>query len=404
MWNAVESYLKRNYVQRDLILLLTIGGLYALGIFLSNTFVNVYLWRQTNDYLTIAFYNLAIFIVQPLTFIIGGKIAKMIDRIIVLRAGVIFLSVFFMMVLFIGEKAATYNILLGGLLGVGYGFYGLAFSVLIFEITEPETRDFFNGYMGALESFGGMIGPFISGIIIAKMDTEIGYMTVFSISLCLFLLAVLTSFFVGKRKADGRYCLHIAWREVRRDADLRNMMYANMFQGMREGLFVFIVAIWVYLITNSEFALGTFNLLLNGFSFVFFFLVTKMVKFRFRKKAILIGSIAISLSVFIILFQLTYVQLLIYAVVIGVFSPLLHVPFDSMAYDAIGKSRDAKTYRIEYVVWLEVFVNIGRVIAVSFFIISLYAFSNNASIPYIMVIFSFAYYFIYYFVKKTNAI
>src|SRR5699024_5118366 len=135
-------------------------------------------------------------------------------------------------------------------------------------------RDFFNGYMGALESLGGMIGPFIAGFIIAKMKTEIGYMTVFSISLGLFLLAVFMSFFIQKRKANGRYCLHIAWSEVKRNDNVRNMMLANMFLGMRVGLILFVVVIWVYLVTKSEFAVVTFTLVLIGCSLIFFFIMT----------------------------------------------------------------------------------------------------------------------------------
>lgn len=79
---------------RDLLILLLIGGLYSLGIFLSNTFVNIYLWKQSGDYITIANYNLAICLFQPVTFILAGKLAKKVDRIIVLRLGVIFLCLF----------------------------------------------------------------------------------------------------------------------------------------------------------------------------------------------------------------------------------------------------------------------------------------------------------------------
>src|SRR5699024_4397928 len=190
------TFLGHNDISKDLILLLSIGGLYSLGIFLSNTFVNVYLWRQSNDFLTIATYNFAIFLFQGITFIIAGKLTKKIDRIFVLRLGVIFLAFFFITVLLLGQLAAKYNVLLGCLLGIGYGFYWLAFNVLTFEITEPDTRDFFNGFMGALESLGGMIGPLLAGIIIANMKTNIGYMTVFSISLGLFIFAIIGSFFI----------------------------------------------------------------------------------------------------------------------------------------------------------------------------------------------------------------
>src|SRR5690625_4680736 len=132
MIKFAEQFLDKESMNRDLFILLIIGGLYSLGIFLSNTFVNVFLWRQTNDYLTIAYYNLAIFIFQPLTFVVAGKFAKMVDRIIILRTGVIFLSIFFLTVLIIGDKAAVFNILLGCLLGIGYGFYWLAFNLLTF--------------------------------------------------------------------------------------------------------------------------------------------------------------------------------------------------------------------------------------------------------------------------------
>src|SRR5699024_5623129 len=249
MWKLATHFMSREEMNRDLILLLVIGGLYSLGIFLSNTFVNVFLWRQTNDFMTIAIYNLAIFIFQPITFIIAGKLAKKVDRIIVLRLGVTFLSVFFLTVLLIGERAAKYNFLLGCLLGVGYGFYWLAFNVLTFEITEPETRDFFNGLMGGLESLGGMIGPVVAGAIIGKLPTNLGYTTIFSISFSLFILAVIGSFFLKRRKAKGKYGLSIVLKEIKENENWKNVIQANVFQGMREGLFVFVVTIWIFLIT-----------------------------------------------------------------------------------------------------------------------------------------------------------
>ncbi|MFL6559856.1 MAG: MFS transporter, partial [Bacillus sp. (in: firmicutes)] len=124
---------------KDLLLLLIIGGLYSLSVALSNTFVNIYLWKQTGKYSDIALFNLSIVILQLLTFILAGRWAKKIDRVIVLRIGVVFLALFYVMVLIAGTKASTYLLLLGSLLGVGYGFYWLAYNVLTFEITEPET-------------------------------------------------------------------------------------------------------------------------------------------------------------------------------------------------------------------------------------------------------------------------
>ena len=68
---------------------------------------------------------------------------------------------------------------------MGYGFYWLAFNVLTFEITEPETRDFFNGFLGILTSAGGMVGPMAAGLIISNLVNTKGYPIVFGISLTL---------------------------------------------------------------------------------------------------------------------------------------------------------------------------------------------------------------------------
>mgnify|MGYP001467975543 CR=1 FL=1 len=402
MYKFVERFIDKDSINRNLLLLLLIGGLYSLGIFLSNTFVNVYLWRQTNDFLTIAMYNLAIFIFQPITFIIAGKLAKKVDRIIVLRLGVIFLTLFFLTVLIIGNKAAYYNILLGCLLGIGYGFYWLAFNVLTFEITEPETRDFFNGFLGGLESLGGMIGPIFAGFLITKLKTEIGYTTIFSISLSLFVLAVICSFFLDRRKAEGKFDLKKVFAEVKRNDNWRNTVLANIFQGMRDGIFVFVVTIWVFLVTKSEFALGIINFTLSFMSLFFYLVVTKEMKQHLRKKAIFLGRFLISFSVFIILFELTFVHLLIYSFIIGIAYPIINVPFNSMTYDIIGTSTDARELRIEYVVGLEICVNVGRVISLIIFILTISIFPTNESIPILLAIFSQAYLFIYVFMKRVR--
>lgn len=400
MQKSLQFLTKKMDINRELLFLLVIGGLYSLGIFLSNTFVNIYLWKQSGDYITIAMYNLAIFIFQPLTFILAGKLAKKIDRVIVLRLGVIFLSLFFLSVLIIGEHASKYNFMLGSLLGIGYGFYWLAFNVLTFEITEPETRDFFNGCLGILQSFGGMIGPLIAGTIIAKMTANAGYTTIFTISFILFICAVSFSFFLKRRPAEGNFHFARILKERHHNKNWNRILYAHVFQGLREGIFLFVITIWVFLITKSEFALGMFNLYLSGLSFVFYFIATKFIKPSRRKKAILIGAIILYFSIFVILIKINYLLLIIYAVLIGIAYPIINVPYVSMTYDVIGKAWKAKEMRVEYIVVREVFVNIGRIISILVFLIAVSNLSAEKVIPILLVVFGSGHLFIYLFIKN----
>lgn len=387
---------------KDLTLLLLIGGLYSLSVALSNTFVNIYLWKQSGEYLDLGFYNLSIVVMQLVTFILAGRWAKKVDRVIVLRIGVIFLASFYLAVLFAGERASEFLLLLGGVLGIGYGFYWLAFNVLTFEITEPETRDFFNGFLGILSSAGGMIGPFAAGFIISRLEKFTGYTIIFGISLALFSVAVFLSFFLKRRPAEGKYWFSRIWKERKNSDNWRMVTNAHIFQGLREGTFAFIISVFVFISTGSEMALGTFGLINSGIAFLTYFFVSRMLKKEWRKKAILIGGILLYLVIFLIVFDLTYFKLLMYAAIIAVAYPLLLVPYASLTYDVIGRGWKAAEMRIEYIVVKEVFLNMGRILSILLFLGAIHLFNQEKSIPILLLIIGSGHTIIYFFIRNIK--
>ncbi|WP_078552822.1 MFS transporter [Bacillus alkalicellulosilyticus] len=389
-------------VNRDLTLLLVIGGMYALSIALSNTFVNVYLWKQSGQFSDIALYNLAAVIMQPITFILAGRWAKKIDRVIVLRLGVSFLSVFFFTVLFLGSRANEYLLLLGALLGIGFGFYWLAFNVLTFEITEPETRVFFNGFLGLVTSFAGMIGPICAGFLITRMEKFTGYTVIFAISLTLFLAAVITSFFLERRSAKGTFYFTRILKERKNNDNWKHILHAHFFQGLREGTFVFVISVWVYVTTQSELALGTYGLVASAVSFVSYYVATRVIKESFRKKAILLGGIILYMAIFLIIFDLTFTKLIIYAIVISIAYPTLLVPYVSLTYDVIGKGWKAAEMRVEYIVVRELFLNGGRITSVLAFLATITFFNEEQGIPILLLVIGAGHLVIYFFVRNVN--
>ncbi|MEK3797775.1 MFS transporter [Peribacillus sp. FSL H8-0477] len=391
-------------IKRDLRLLLLIGGLYSLSIALSNTFVNVFLWKQSGEFIDIGLYNLTIVLFQPLTFILAGRLAKKVDRVIVLRLGVIFLALYYLTVLFVGENATQFIILLGALLGIGYGFYWLAFNVLTFEITEPETRDFFNGFLGLLGSFGGIIGPVTAGYIISRMNAFSGYHVVFGISLGLFAVAVVLSFFLVRRPANGKYLFLRILSERKNNENWRLITLAHFFQGVREGTFMFVISIFVFIKTGSELALGNFSMLNSVIAFIAYFVASRYIKPHMRKKAILVGGILLYAGVFLVAFDVSYIKMLMYAAVIAIAYPILLVPYTSLTYDIIGTAWNAAEMRIEYIVVREMYIQMGRVVSLLGFIAVVYFFDPAISLPYFLLIVGAGHTLIYLFVRRIKSI
>ncbi|WP_410983636.1 MFS transporter [Bacillus cereus] len=389
-------------VNRDLVLLLVMGGLYTLAISLSNTFVNIYLWKQTQNYVNLGVYNLASVVLQPLTFLFAGKLAKRIDRAILLRIGVGTLATFFVVVLLAGTRASHYILLLGGLLGIGYGFYWLAFNLLTFEITEPETRDFFNGFLGLLTSFSGMIGPIAAGYTISHMEKWTGYTVIFFLSLTLFAIAVVISFFLSKRECEGRYEIVQVLKERKIDKNWGRITRAHFFQGLREGTFVFVISVYVYLASGSEFGLGKYSLVNSAVSFICYYLVARILRKEWRKKAILLGGIILYVVVFLVIFHVTYVKLLIYAACIAIAYPILLVPYGSMTYDVIGRAKQARELRVEYIVVRELWLNSGRICSVLSFLCAVSFFPPEKSLPVLLCILGAGHLLIYFAVRNVK--
>lgn len=389
-------------LSKDLGLLLLIGGLYSLSVALSNTFVNIYLWKQTGELLDISLYNLASAVAQPLTFILAGRMAKKVDRVIVLRIGVIFLALFYLSVLGFGSAAAKFLLILGAVLGTGYGFYWLAFNVLTFEITEPETRDFFNGFLGTLTSAGGMIGPMAAGFIISRLTNTTGYSIVFGISLALFSLAVLFSFFIKRRPANGKYAFKRIIAERRNNYNWKMVTNAHICQGLREGIFAFMISVLVFLSTGTEMALGKYGLINSGVSFVSYFVVSRLIKKEQRLKSILIGGILLYAALFLIAFDVTYTKLIIYAVTIAIAYPLLLIPYSSITYDVIGTGWQAAEMRVEYIVVREVFLNTGRVLSILLFILMVSTMDTKQSLPILFLVLGAGHTLIYFFIRRVS--
>lgn len=355
-------------LNKDAKLLLLVSTLFTIAVALSNTFVNVYLWKIVKNYFVIGWFNFFHFTGMMITFILAGKMAKTMDRIFLLRLGVGMLSVFFLVVLLLGEKAANHYILVGLLIGIGQGFYWFSFNLLYFEITDPDNRDIFNGMNGLFTSVGGMIAPFLSGWFLSHQKGVTGYKTIFFISLLVFLLAVIVSFFFYKRKSIGQYRLKQVIKQTLHQKAWSHVFLAMMAQGGREGVITFLIGLLVYIYTKNEFSLGTYSMVISGVSLVTYFLVGKWLKKTWRNHSMLIGSMMMSVAVIPMFLDTNYTTLLIYGIGTSIFAPLYFIPLTSVVFDLIGINEDSANLRDEYIVIREIGLNLGRMFSVLIFI------------------------------------
>jgi MFS transporter, YQGE family, putative transporter len=354
---------------RQAVLLLSVNGLFAVANALSGLFVHVYLWKMKQNFALIGWFALVQQLTMALTFWIAGKWVKERNKMVVLRLGVAINALFYLVILWLSEQAVYYIILLGVIQGLASGMFWLAFNVVYFEVTDPDNRDRFNGWAGLLGSGAGMLAPWLSGFLITRMTDSSGYRLIFSISLVVFIIGVVVSFFLKKREAQNQYDWAHTIRKLKSSSgSWRKVFAALVAQGIREGVFGFIIGLLVYISTQSEANLGNFSLVTSAVGFFSFWLVGRWLKPHYRKWGMLAGVLAITSVIVPFFWAVDYRTLLIFGIGVGLFMPLYTVPMTSAVFDLIGKDRESAEQRVEFIVLRELGLNAGRMLGTLIFL------------------------------------
>jgi YQGE family putative transporter len=361
-------------------LLLTVHTLFISANALSGTFVNVYLWKFKQDYVTIGTFVLASQLMMAVTTMVAGKWAKESNKMNVLRLGVVIAAAFYGVVLLLGQQAANWVMVLGALQGCSFALFWLAFNVIYFEVTNRDTRDRYNGWSGVLGSAAGMFAPWVSGFLLSQMGSVTGYRFIFSLSLGVFVVGAVMSLFLQRRPTQPNYDWLYGFRQVTvRNHPWRRASLALVGQGLREGVFGFMIGLLIYIVTQSELQLGNYALITSAISGLAYYLSGKMMKPARRAQLMLIGVIAIVIVILPLFWAINAVTLYLFGIVVALFFPLYFIPVTSVVFDLIGANEESATHRVEYVALRETALNVGRILGTIAFIITV-SFTMKSSV------------------------
>ncbi|TCZ72873.1 MFS transporter [Paenibacillus albiflavus] len=358
-------------------LLLVVNGLFIVANAISGTFLGVYIWKTSNNFLLLGWYTLLSHCLMALTFWTAGKWVKEGNKMMCLRLGILISAVFYTIVLVLNTNSVHYIWLLGIIQGIAAGCFWLAFNVIYFEMTNVANRDRFNGLSGIIGAAAGIIVPWCSGLIISKMTGNQGYRIIFILSLCTFIASVIVSLFLHNRKTEGTY----EWTmlsQVLGEADTpwRSVFAALAAQGMRESVFGIMIALLVYIQTGSELRLGNFTMITSLVTFISFYIVGKWLKPKWRRGGMLLGTIGLSLAILALFIGYSYKVLLVFGIGTALFMPLFTIPMTSSVFDLIGSTDASVRNRVEFVVIRELGLNAGRILSILLFLLT---FSINQS-------------------------
>lgn len=368
---------------RTFLIILCLNG---IATSLSNIFVNIFLFKVSQNLYEVALFNFVSYVAWMPTFLFAGVLSKKIERKVSLIIGSILQLVFYLCIIALGIASVHMVVPLGLIFGIGSGFYWLSVNVLTVDYTNDKNRDWFNALNGIFHSISQMIGPLAAGWIVVMFPGVLGYKTIFSISFLFFLASMLLTFFLPniKEKSSFDYksmfCMY-------GNKEWRYMAYIFSSLAFRDGVLSFIIWIWVYMVTKSEGQLGNYAFITTAFSVITFYIIGRFGKQEQKWSFIVWASVLLSSSIFLLVYNVNYITLLVYGLTSAICTPLFQIPFNTLSLNSISKFDENGKLRIEMVVSRELALSVGRIPSVGCVMLIYFLSANPVSvIPYFMTL------------------
>lgn len=342
---------------------LILSALYSAAEALCSVFVSVYLWINSQDFLTVCWYHVTLYFVTPVFFLLAGWYSQARDRLHVYRLGLILHAVFYATLLTLAERSAQRPALLGALLGVTWGVYWAGANVFNFDVTTRGKREYYIGVLTAVTGFVSLLSPLLGGLLIRYARTpRQGYHTIFAVVLILYMISFAVSFLMPSDNIRRPYRIFRALFPRKDQRDWQLMMLASASLAGSFNIFPFLLGLLMYLRTGSELSVGGYASFQALASVVAAYFVGRLISPRTRRAYMRWGVITLLAADSLMLFDITFTTLFLFGLLRSVSGPLFGVPYGALRYDVIHDCAEEPAQRIEYIAAWEVPLAVGRVL------------------------------------------
>jgi len=354
---------------------------------LCSVFVSVYLWINSQDFLTVCWYHVTIFFVTPFFFLLAGWYSQARDRLHMYRLGLVLHAVFYATLLSLGKRSGDYPVALGALLGVTWGVYWAGANTFNYDVTTAGRREYYIGLVMAVSGAVSLLAPLLSGFIIRSASIpQHGYRMVFAIVLGLYVLSLALSFLIPRDNVRHPFRIARALFPRKDQRDWQLMMLASASMSGSFNIFPFVLGLLMYMRTGNELSVGGYASLQALAGVIVAFIVARVVTPRTRRPYMFWGLIVLVAAGCLMAFEVTATVLIVFGLLRSISGPLFGIPYGGLRYDVIAKCAQDPSQRIEYIAAWEVPLAIGRVIMM-FVMMGIYYFLNGNEVALRIVLF-----------------
>ncbi|TJY44378.1 MFS transporter [Cohnella pontilimi] len=376
----------KNGLSKEAYVALFIHGCFQIGASMSGLFLNLYLWRLTENLWINGVFNIIVYGMTPVAFALGGWIAKKKDRMVTYRLGIVLIAVFFLIVVFAREQVVTYYPWFALFNGTALGLYWTGYLVLMYDVTNEENRAKFLAVNMIVFNSAGLAGPAISGFLISRFEGLHGYMITFAVACALFAVASLFSTKIRKIESNRRtYYLKFTVLMMKREPTWLKSLFSFVFLGLFQGIMLFLPNILLFQAVKREDWVGLLAVLFSLLTILTGFLISRQKDRSRVRTELFLSSAFVFMAASVLMAGVNTWTVISFMVIFSLFNPLTINTLTSYYYRMMDFLPLKGHFRIESVVLREVFLNTGRVISI-YLLILFVGNPESPALPIVLVV------------------
>ena len=283
----------------DANLSLVIQWCYQFGASMSAVFLNLYMWRLSKSLEINGWYFIIFFFITPFAFVIAGRWAKKKNVMYIFRLGVMFSSLFYLLVVIAQEQVVQYFYVFGILNGIALAFYWTGFLVLMYDVSTEQNRIRYFAFNMITFTSATLLGPAFAGFIISQFEMLTGYIITFVIAFIMFALTAFISFRLKPDISQNKsYYFYLMGRLIRKNKIFHKALISYLILGLFQGLMMMLPNILLYEVVQREDFVGYLGILFSITAITAGLLISRYASETHRLKYLFISSFGLFLASF----------------------------------------------------------------------------------------------------------
>jgi len=349
-------------------------------------FLNIFIWKQTNDIQVIAMFNIIYLITHTFFFTVFAPLAKKWYRNISHVFSLIWFAVVYLWIMFLWESAIHHLVIIPFLIGFFNSIYWINYHNTQFDLTTYENRGNFEWIRKAMRTTASIFIPIFIGFLITSNYMWYGYEIAFAFWALLFFIGAIVWTVKLKIKKTTKFDLLLVAKKSFSIPDVRRSLsaYAFVSFSFSNSVIEVIIPIILYNYVAVELKVWAFVSFFSIVSIIASYLFWKFVHYKYYSISIFYLWIiyAGALLWFVLFDQVEY--LVVFSALITSIALLFSIPQKVVSDNVLHKIEWYKNMRSEYMVIREFFQAIGWI---GSFTILYYL--NSIKQEYIQIIFWF---------------